>query len=161
MNKPTVSVALTTYDKEFQSRFWCKVSKTDGCWEWVAYRKKSGHGVIWDGPYLKYAHRVSWLLAGNSIPRGLCVLHRCNNAGCVNPEHLYLGNKSDNHRDMMNAGTYYHPAGEKNGRAKLSRSLVHRARAMHRSGMTLSELSRVFNVSKSAIGYAVSGGTWK
>lgn len=35
-----------------------------------------------------------------------CVLHACNNEGCINPLHLYLGTQRDNIHDQIVAGTH-------------------------------------------------------
>jgi DNA-binding MarR family transcriptional regulator len=51
------------------------------------------------------AHRLAWEDAnGRPIPLGMCILHRCDNPGCVNPEHLFLGSYKDNAADMSAKG---------------------------------------------------------
>lgn len=47
-----------------------------------------------------YAHRLSWELAnGRPVPRGMEVMHACDNKRCVRPEHLVVGTRSRNIRD--------------------------------------------------------------
>ena len=92
--------------KPIQQRFWEKVNKTSlkGCWEWTSSLQGNGYGaffthLIEQGRKCHGAHRFSWELTNGKIPKGLWVLHKCDNRICVNPEHLFLGNRTDNMRD--------------------------------------------------------------
>jgi len=87
-----------------QRRFWAKVKKSDGCWEWTASRHPSGHGYLMnDDGKVDYAHRVSWVLHFGPISEGYQINHDCNNAPCVRPDHLYLGTQRENVHDMLRA----------------------------------------------------------
>lgn len=85
------------------ARFWAKVDKTEGCWLWIA-GSRGQYGSIKISGQVVDAHRVSWQLAYGAIPDGLCVCHKCDVPLCVRPDHLFLGTKLDNNRDMYAKG---------------------------------------------------------
>ena len=86
-------------------RFWSKVKKSKGCWEWQACTNEAGYGIVGvGGKRTDRAHRVSWRLRYGEIPEGLFVLHRCDNRKCVRPSHLFVGTNQDNVDDMVAKG---------------------------------------------------------
>lgn len=86
-------------------RFWEKVVKSEGCWEWSGARSKHGrYGIINVGGRSTKAHRVSWELNRGPIPPGAKVLHHCDNPPCVRPDHLFIGTQADNLADGRRKG---------------------------------------------------------
>lgn len=85
-------------------RFWSRVLQKPGCWEWTGAVNDSGYGRIAVRGRMEGAHRVSWELHHGPIPRGLWVLHCCDNPPCTNPAHLFLGTCQDNLADMRAKG---------------------------------------------------------
>ena len=77
-------------DDKSLTRFWGKVEKTDGCWNWKACRNQFGYGRFFlNKPRrLKEAHRIAYELIKGKIPNGLTLDHLCRNPSCVNPDHL-------------------------------------------------------------------------
>lgn len=75
-------------DEALAARFWAKVRKGDGCWEWQACLSRKGYGQFKISGRAQQAHRVSFILAGRDIPEGLGLDHLCRNKKCVRPDHL-------------------------------------------------------------------------
>jgi hypothetical protein len=94
---------LTEKQKE---RFWNKIYKTeDSCWIWTGNCDDGGYGRIRINHILYKAHRLSWLLAGNTIPEGHEICHECRLKNCVNPAHLRTDTHANNMRDKIRDGT--------------------------------------------------------
>lgn len=87
--------------KTLEERFWPKVQKTQGCWNWTAATDQStGYGRIQIDGTAGYAHRAAYELANGPIPAGMMVDHRCRNRGCVNPDHLRLATNKQNAENL-------------------------------------------------------------
>lgn len=146
--------------RSVKERFYEKLTKTAGCWEWSGYRDKHGYGVIGVGTSPpKIASRVSYEIHIGEIPAGMFVCHSCDNRACVNPAHLFLGSHGDNMRDMANK--FRGSRGESHHKAKLTNLEVVSIKRLWASGASKVSLAKRFNVSLGAVSNVLSGISWK
>ncbi|CAK6604226.1 HNH endonuclease [Klebsiella phage vB_Kpn_K42PH8] len=133
-------------------------SKTSpsGCWEWQRAKAGNGYGIISIGHQRQaYAHRVSYFLFNEAISEGQLVRHKCDNPGCVNPEHLEVGTQVDNMQDCKRRGRMSRPPvsrGAANNKTKLTEDQVS---YIVKSDKSIAELSRMFGVSTAAIRWRI------
>jgi hypothetical protein len=96
-----------------EERFWKKVEKTSTCWNWIGGKKGGGYGEFGLNYKMVGAHKFSYELHKGKISNGKFVLHTCDNPGCVNPEHLFLGTQTDNMSDCVRKNRLNHFGGMK------------------------------------------------
>lgn len=141
-----------TLEERFFSRF--KVLE-NGCWQWIAHADKDGYGVMPSNGKNIRAHRYSYEYHVGPIPDGMSICHKCDNPGCVNPEHFFVGSAKDNAQDALAKQRNF--VGEKNSRSKLTQEQVKFIRS---SNIRSQELASMFNVNKSTINNIRRGATW-
>lgn len=151
---------ITIYNK-----FWDSVDKKgeNECWEWTRARASNGYGSVWDGSKSQLAHRVAWVLTNGIIEDGMFVCHTCDNRGCVNPDHLFLGTNTDNMRDCVAKGRNFVPRGELAKNSKLTDQKVLEIRSLWaaKSGIKQTELAKIHNVKSSVISRVVNNKCWR
>jgi hypothetical protein len=131
-----------------------------GCWLWLGAVRKFGHGWSWDEEIGRadVAHRISWRRKKGPIPPGMCVLHRCDVACCINPDHLFLGTRADNIADMIAKGRDRHLKGEHHPLAKLTEESVAAIRLDTRTQETVAV---TYGISQSHVSSIKLQRSWK
>lgn len=126
------------------------------CQEWKKAKDAGGYGVSWkDGKYIR-AHRKVYIETHGPIPSGLVVRHTCDNRACVNPDHLILGTRADNSKDMVDRNRQ--AFGTKVGTSKLTDDIVRMIRSMSGSSQ---QLATFFGCSKTNIKDIKNNKIWK
>lgn len=84
-------------DSKTKKRFWSKVIKTQGCWNWKGGSQRGYGYFIVDGQ-CKRSHRISYYYAYKIDQPELSTDHLCRNTRCVNPSHLEMVTIQENTR---------------------------------------------------------------
>jgi hypothetical protein len=137
-----------------EERFWEKVEKTDGCWNWTGAQSRARvrYGMFNEYPKVVKAHRFSYRLHFGAFDESLCVLHRCDNPLCVRPDHLFLGTYLENNADCARK--------LRNGKARLNPARVREIRALHAAGGTYRGIARDTGLNRKTVRDAVTGFRW-
>lgn len=138
------------------------IDKNTGCWNWNKYKNSKGYGCIGLSGVKHLAHRYSFSVFKEKILGKLCVLHKCDNPSCVNPDHLFLGTVKDNNIDKMLKGRAY--TGNHKGEihnSKLKTKDVLEMKRLRGLGYTYKKLANIFNISINHASDVISGRKWK
>src|SRR3990167_5099408 len=79
---------INAHQLSLDERFFAFTVKTNSCWNWMGHltRGSIGYGRIKTvGRKNVLVHRYSYEKSNGKIPKGLSVLHKCDNTRCVNP----------------------------------------------------------------------------
>jgi hypothetical protein len=148
--------------KCIQDDFWSMVAITDNsdeCWNWKGAKGARGYGnVRWNGK-VEYAHRIAYMLTHNDLG-DLCVLHRCDNRLCCNPNHHFKGTYADNNLDKKNKGRAQGFPGEQNPAAVLDWTKVREIRGLYDRGYGQTQLARQFGVTQAMVWLIVHNKKW-
>jgi hypothetical protein len=147
---------------EQETRFWAKVARGPGCWEWTgALSRGYGQFAVGGSKRVLGAHRVSWEHVNGPVPPGLFVLHRCDNPRCVRPDHLFIGTIKDNTADMLAKGRHNPPRGSRCGTSKLTESDAAAIRSLAAEGFAHPIIASRFSVSRPTVSLIVARKTWR
>ena len=137
-----------------------------GCLEWAGTRNKGGYGTKTVGSRAdgsrttKLAHRIVYELVNGGIDAKMCVLHKCDNPPCINPEHLFVGTRADNHMDMLKKGRRKDLKGEERFNSKLLSSQVVDIKKQLLQGVRQSDIARQYGVNQTLISAIKTGKIW-
>lgn len=159
-SRKKMSLARKGKIKNTPEDFWDKCHKSEGCWEWAGSRNRDGYGWFCFNGKTQGTHRLAWQLTHGSIPKGMSVLHKCDNPPCVNPDHLFIGTQGDNIRDAFSKNKM--PIGSERSASKLAERQVRLIKDdLKDAAVNYSELGRRFGVSTSVIYDIRDGVTWR
>lgn len=167
MKPLTFNISKDKVPPDLIRRFWPKIRRTRGCWEWTSSKNPRGYGLISQFQKNRWiAHRLSWVLHIGPIPKNKFVCHKCDNPGCVNPKHLFIGTHKENMLDRLRKGRT--ASGERNAGHKLTKSQVNKIRSIktihglrkRSDGITRADLAKKYGVHKETIHRVLRNEMW-
>ena len=141
-------------------RFWEKVRKTDGCWEWTGSYRGNGYAALNLFNRSVSAHRLAYELLVGKIPQGKHVLHKCDNPACVNPDHLFIGTHADNMADKKEKGRAPSMPGEENPAAILTKEQAMEVKRRAKNGERQIDIAAEFGISQPTVSAIKLGRIW-
>jgi hypothetical protein len=130
---------------------------TGDCIVWEGAQNGAGYGYRTVNRKNWLAHRYAYTQAYGAIPAGLLVRHKCDHKLCVNPDHLELGNKSDNALDCVTRQGKMR--GEASGTSKLTDAVVLWIRSLDKPDFK--SIAAAMEIHRATLQYAYHGKTWK
>lgn len=141
-----------------KNRFWSKVIIEEGgeCWEWIGSKLRGCYGGLRINNHVVQAHRLSYMIHYGEIPEGMLVCHHCDNASCVNPNHLFLGTHLDNSRDKFSKNRQ--AIEERCPKTKFSKGIIRSIRQEYSiGGISMRSLSRKYKITYSHVNGILHG----
>lgn len=131
------------------------VSHCTDSYNYVRIRKNGKHERLF---------RVLYEDKYGKIPKGKVLRHLCNNAWCVNVEHLKIGTIKENCQDTILCGRTM--KGKENKKIRGVKNGIHRlnekqVKEIYLSNLSYSALSKLYNVSKTNISLIKNKKQWK
>ena len=118
------------------------------CWVWKR-GTRNGYGILSVDSKVLYAHRASFALFKGGIPKNKCILHKCDNPLCYNPDHLFAGTRTENAEDRDLKGRT--AKGSKHYKTTLTEKDVKNIRKLVRDGMGHAPVALMYNISRSSV----------
>lgn len=133
----------------------------NGCLIWRGPRNPSGYGSTKICGKTISVHRAQAMLTFGELPPKIDVCHKCDNPPCHNPDHLFLGSRSENMKDAASKGRLRWqtnpPIGPAHPRAKFSEEDI---KDVIFSSGSLSEMARKYRCSTDTISNIRRGKVW-
>jgi hypothetical protein len=159
---PRVLRLPRTREERYLANFVRRLKWNGDCLEWTGSVCDGGYGVYRGQPAHVHAHRI-WV---GPIPKGVLVLHDCDNRLCSTPWHLYTGSHAMNAADRVvrgraRGGVRPGQIGELNNSAKVCAEQVQFALDLYAAGYRQVDIAPLAGLTLSNTHNVVGRQTWR
>lgn len=136
----------------------------NSCWEALVSTDRHGYPQHHSRPLKKKynksrLHQLAYICWIGDIPKDLCVLHKCDNTICINPEHLFLGTHTDNNNDKVTKKR--HQFGETHHNHKLTEEQIKYIRTLKDKKSSSEIAEEVGDISPATIRDVLCNRSWR
>lgn len=150
------------YKKFFFERLSLKLEILEnGCLNWKGFKNAWGYPRITYKKKTYLGNRLIWELNFGKIPEGKIICHTCDNPGCLEIKHLYLGTFKDNIQDCILRNRHKFPRGSESPNAKLKENEVKEIRKLMSQGATIRYISKKYNIGITTVFRIKHNISWK
>jgi hypothetical protein len=134
-----------------------------GCWICTSHaRGGNGYPQVGVNRKITTIARVLLKQKYRDFSSNVHVLHRCDDKGCINPEHLYIGTNKDNMNDRRERCRLPSCKGENNANSFITHEDVELIRHLYSETVTSHrQLATQFGISKTQITRILNNKQWK
>jgi hypothetical protein len=75
---------------------------SNGCFICTSHSRSGGYPSLSIKQTSISVVKYLWMIHKGEIPKNMCLCHSCDNPMCINLDHIWLGTKSENLKDMWN-----------------------------------------------------------
>jgi hypothetical protein len=130
----------------------------NGCWVCLKAYSSNGYPYMRRNGKQQTVARWAYENKFGPIEKGQVLRHKCDNKGCINPDHMMLGSTKDNVRDAHERGLA--PKGATHGMSKILVDDVRAMQLLNQNGFTSSWIARLFRLNKSTVARILNGKHW-
>lgn len=129
----------------------CIPEPNSGCWIWMKGVNSAGYGAAYITGVQVLAHKLSKSFSCvDALSPDVDVCHKCDNTYCINPDHLFVGDRTTNMQDCSRKGRHV-------GNTQLTEQQVEEIKQLYNDGLPQYIIGDRYGISQGHVSNLCSG----